>query len=102
MEEILSCPESDSDSELEDELELELELEESDEESEAWPDPDLRSILSAIAANSGCSLFKTLYHFLLSFGRPRTVLCQTIGKLVLDAKFCVTAMVVSKFKTTCQ
>ena len=43
-----------------------------------------------------------LYHFLLSFGRPRTVLCQTMGKLVREAKFCVTAMVVSKFNTTCQ
>ena len=101
LEEMLSCPESES-SELEEELELELELEESEEESEAWPELDFRSMLSAIAASSGCSFFNTRYHFLLSFGRPRTVLCQTMGKLVLDAKFCVTAMVVSKFKTTCQ
>lgn len=41
------------------------------------------------------------YHFLDSLGRPRTVLCHTMGKLVLLAKFWVTAMVVSRFRTTC-
>ena len=44
---------------------------------------------------------KTLYHFLDSFGRPRTVLCQTIGKLSTLLKFCVTAIVSSKLTTTC-
>ena len=42
-----------------------------------------------------------LYHFWDSFGLPLTVLCQTTGKLVTDAKFCVTAIAVSMFKTTC-
>lgn len=46
--------------------------------------------------------FRTLNHFFDNFGRPRTVLCQTIGKFVLLQKFCVTAIVSSKFKTTCQ
>lgn len=42
-----------------------------------------------------------LYHFLDNFGRPLTVLCHTTGKLVLLAKFCVMAMVVSRLRTTC-
>ena len=46
--------------------------------------------------------FKTLNHFLLSFGLPLTVLCHTIGKFVLEQKFCVTAIVLSKLRTTCQ
>lgn len=45
--------------------------------------------------------FNTRNHFFDSFGRPRTVLCQTIGKFVLLQKFCVTAMVSSKLITTC-
>ena len=43
-----------------------------------------------------------LYQRLLSFGLPLTVLCHTMGKLVLEQKFCVTAMVVSRLSTTCQ
>ena len=81
LEEILSWPESDSESELELEL-LEEELE-SELESEAWPDPCWRSILSAMAASWGCSFLRTLYHLLLNFGLPLTVLCQTMGKLVI-------------------
>lgn len=45
--------------------------------------------------------FSTRNHFLDSFGRPRTVLCQTTGKFVLLQKFCVTAIVSSKLITTC-
>ena len=45
--------------------------------------------------------FKALYHFFESFGLPRTVLCQTTGKLVTEEKFWVTAMVTSRFTTTC-
>ena len=96
---MLSCPESDSELELELEL-LELELDESELESEAWPESFFRSMLSAIAAISGFSFLRTRYHFLLSLGRPRTVLCHTMGKLVLEAKFWVTAMVLSKFNTS--
>ena len=44
---------------------------------------------------------RALYHLRESLGRPRTVLCQTIGKLVLEQKFWVTATVLSKFRTTC-
>jgi len=85
---MLSCPESDEfDSELElDELEL-LELLESELESDAWPELVLTSILSATAANSGISFLRVASHFLLSFGLPRTVLCHTIGKLVIEQKF---------------
>ena len=36
-----------------------------------------------------------------SFGRLRTVLCQTMGKLVTLQKFCVTAIESSRFRTTC-
>ena len=85
--------------ELDEELE---ELDESDEESDAWPDSCLKSIRSATSANSGITFCNFLYHFLLNFGLPRTVLCQTIGKLVFEQKFCVTAIVVSRFNTTCQ
>jgi len=92
-----SWPESDSSS-----LELLLELLESLEESLACPDRRSRSTLSAIAARSGSCFLRTLYHFLESLGRPRTVLCHTTGKLVFEAKFCVTAIVVSRLRTTCQ
>ena len=40
-------------------------------------------------------------HFLDSLGLPLTVLCQTTGKFVVLAKFCVTAIVSSRFSTTC-
>ena len=127
----LSCPESDSEAELsfllspfdankelfwflldledfededvfeldEDELE---ELDESDDESDAWPDSFLRSVRSAISASSGMTFRSFRYHFWLSFGLPLTVLCHTIGKFVIEQKFCVTAIVVSRFNTTCQ
>ena len=107
-----SCPES-SDS-LSSELEL---LDESLLESLACPELDLTSTLSekvqdqnysrtqssipAISARSGSYFLRALYHFLDSFGLPLTVLCHTMGKLVLDEKLCVTAMVVSIFRTTC-
>lgn len=45
--------------------------------------------------------FSTLYHFLDSLGLPLTVLCHTIGKFTTLQKFWVTAMVLSKFRTTC-
>lgn len=90
---MLSCPESEeSESELE-LLEDDDEDEESELESEAWPDSCFRSMLSAMAASSGISFFRVRCHFLLNFGLPRTVLCHTTGKLVMDAKFCVTAIV---------
>lgn len=54
--------------------------------------------VSGIGLMSGVSY---RYHFLDSLGRPRTVLCHTMGKLVVLAKFCVTAMVVSRLRTTC-
>jgi len=123
----LSCPESDSDSELscllfspdttnalfwflldrvdDEEFELEDELEElddeSEEESDAWPDSFRKSIRSATAATSGITFCNFRYHFLLSFGLPLTVLCHTIGKFVFEQKFCVTAIAVSRFRTTC-
>ena len=109
------------------------ELEEEDESlelSDAMPVDSCRSTLSARAARSGRSCFRTLrtnttsvrhgggktqpafpdrryrlvpyrYHFLDSLGRPRTVLCHTMGKLVVLAKFWVTAIVVSRLRTTC-
>ena len=40
-------------------------------------------------------------HFLDSLGLPLTVLCHTTGKFVVLAKFCVTAIVSSRFSTTC-
>ena len=46
-------------------------------------------------------VFPYRYHFLESLGRPRTVLCHTMGKLVVLAKFWVTAIVVSRLRTTC-
>lgn len=45
--------------------------------------------------------FNALYHLRENLGRPRTVLCQTTGKLVREQKFCVIATVLSRFKTTC-
>lgn len=122
----LSCPlsvfESLSESEL-DESELDDEEEELEllELSDANPVLSCKLTRSAISAISGCfsyctahtvrpridsrnssvRTFRTRSHFLESFGRPRTVLCQTIGKLVLLQKFCVTAIVSSKFRTTC-
>ena len=44
---------------------------------------------------------RVLYHDLDSLGLPRTVLCQTTGKLVTLQKFCVTAMELSRLTTTC-
>ena len=102
FDERLSCPESDSLSELDELLLDEEELELSESVSEACPDAFSRSILSAIAASSGSTFCSTRCHFLLSLGRPRTVLCYTMGKLVLEQKFCVTATVASRFRTTCQ
>ena len=101
MEDKLSWPESDSEPESELELEL-LELDESELESDAWPEGCSRSTRAATAAKSGISLLRTRSHFLLSFGRPRTVLCQTTGKLVREQKLWVTATVASRFRTTCQ
>lgn len=80
-----SEPEAASESESE-------ELEEDDEDeslelSEAMPVDSCRSTLSASTAMSGRSCFKIRYHFLDSLGRPRTVLCHTMGKLVVLAKF---------------
>lgn len=123
----LSCPlsvfESLSDSELD-----ESELDDDDDElellelSEAKPVLSSRFTRSAISARGGsfsCTTKKRNYfsnsfpsiirmrtfsrrsHFFESFGRPRTVLCQTIGKFVLLQKFCVTAIVSSRFRTTC-
>lgn len=112
----VSTSESDELEEEEDEESLEL--------SEAMPVDSCRSTLSASAARSGRSCFSTLkgqrrgsagpeahssaepeathrYHFLDNLGRPRTVLCHTMGKLVVLAKFWVTAIVVSKLSTTC-
>lgn len=80
-----SPSEPDSTSELEEPEEDEDE--ESLELSEAMPVDSCRSTLSARAAKSGRSCFRILYHFLESLGRPRTVLCQTMGKFVVLAKF---------------
>uniref|UniRef100_A0A182TZ27 Secreted protein n=1 Tax=Anopheles melas TaxID=34690 RepID=A0A182TZ27_9DIPT len=81
--------------ELEDE-ELEL-LELSDATPVLWP----RSVSDAILARSGSTACSTFSHLLDSFGRPRTVLCHTTGKLVRLQKFCVTATVSSRLSTTC-
>merc|ERR1719150_2223858 len=86
---------SDSDSLLELELLLSLLL------SLACPELRDMSTLSAMSARSGSCFLRARYHFLESLGRPRTVLCHTMGKLVLEAKFWVTAMVVSMLRTTC-
>lgn len=94
-----SEPESASEPESE-----ELEEEEEDESlelSEAMPVDSCRSTLSARAAISGLSCFRIRYHFLESLGRPRTVLCHTMGKLVVLEKFWVTAIAVSRLSTTC-
>ena len=40
-------------------------------------------------------------HLCDNLGRPFTVFNQTVGKLVTDAKFCVTAIVSSRFSTRC-
>jgi hypothetical protein len=44
---------------------------------------------------------RTLYNLWESLGRPRTVLCHTTGKFVRLQKFWVTAIVTSRFSTTC-
>ena len=64
---------------------------------------DRKKALPYLAFNliPGQLTWSALYHFLDSFGRPRTVLCQTMGKLTDEEKFCVTAMVVSRLRTTC-
>ena len=54
-----------------------------------------------MSAKSGSYFLRALYHFFDNFGLPLTVLCHTIGKLVLDEKLCVTAIVVSRLSTTC-
>lgn len=84
---------------------LELELE--DDELELLELSDAKPVLwsrftrAATAASSASFSSRTRNHFLESFGRPLTVLCQTIGKLVLLQKFCVIAIVSSKLRTTC-
>jgi len=45
--------------------------------------------------------FRVESHLQDSFGRPRTVLCHTTGKLVTLQKFWVTATVQSRLITTC-
>lgn len=51
--------------------------------SSDWsPVVESRSTRSAISATSGRSSRSVLYHCLESFGRPRTVLCHTMGKFV--------------------
>jgi hypothetical protein len=95
-----SWPLSPSSESVVSESELELE-EELLELSEAIPDGCSMFILSASLARS-CSCFRrALSHFLDSIGRPRAVLCHTTGKFVRLQKFCVTAIVVSRFRTTC-
>lgn len=95
-----SCPlSSSSELELSDpEVELEEELLEL---SEATPDGCSTLIRSASCARLGSFTRNTRSHFFDSFGRPLAVLCQTTGKFVRLQKFCVMAIVVSKFKTTC-
>ena len=44
---------------------------------------------------------KVRNHLRESFGRPRTVLCHTTGKLVTLQKFCVTPIELSRLMTTC-
>lgn len=125
----LSWPLSVFESSLSDSLSDELELDEDDDElellelSDAKPVASFRLTRSAISARSGSFsyistklkfysfqsesngisiTFRTFNHFFDNFGRPRTVLCHTIGKFVLLQKFCVTAIVSSRFSTTCQ
>lgn len=56
---------------------------------------------SMIGNSSGRWMRNARNQCFASFGRPRTVLCQTIGKFVIEQKFCVTAIVSSRFSTTC-
>lgn len=68
------------------------------------PSPREKSKIKCFSSSSHHPInhtFNTFNHFLDNFGRPRTVLCQTIGKLVLLEKFWVTAAVSSKLSTTC-
>lgn len=91
-----------SDSEEAEELDDELEeLDEPLELSENIPLWTLKSTPSATSQSSGILLLRTWYHLTDKFGLPRTVLCQTMGKFVVEQKFWVTATVVSKFSTTC-
>lgn len=102
-------------------------LEDSLDESLATPVSSLTSIVSASAANSGSFSLSTFNHLRDNFGLPRTwcraiiklkflsfsqyifnpktmshtVLCHTTGKFVREEKFCVTAMVSSRLRTTC-
>lgn len=85
-----------------------LELDDDDDEllellleSDAKPVLSFKFTAAAICASAGSFSFSTRSHLLDSFGRPRTVLCHTTGKLVLLQKFCVTATVSSRFSTTC-
>lgn len=86
-------PQDEEEEEEEDDPELEL--------SELNPVGFCRSTCFAMAATSGRSFCSVLNHLRESFGRPRTVLCQTMGKLVTLLKFCVTATVSVRFTTTC-
>ena len=53
--------------------------------------------------NRACPVltFSAWYHLVDSFGLPLTVLVQTKGKFVILQKFCVTAILLSRFNTTC-
>lgn len=69
--------------------------------SDANPVLSLILTEAATLASSGSFSLSTRSHLRESFGRPRTVLCHTIGKLVLLQKFCVMATVSSRLRTTC-
>lgn len=70
-------------------------------ESDAKPVLSCRLTAAATRASSGSLSFSTRSHLRDSFGRPRTVLCHTTGKLVLLQKFWVIATVSSRLRTTC-
>jgi len=91
------CFESSSE-ELDESLE-EDEDEESLEESDAIA--STVDTWSAITATSGRSLRRTRIHLCDRRGRPLTVFTHTVPKLVGEAKFWVTAVVMSKLRTTC-
>jgi hypothetical protein len=90
----LSEPESDEEEEEEDE-------EDEDEDDEGKPQGWSSLTVDAIDAKSGLVSCKAANHFFDNLGRPLTVLCHTIGKLVMLAKFCVMATVTSRLTTTC-
>lgn len=86
-------------------LELEDEDEEDDDEDEDEELPSRSSPRYAMSSvrptRSGLSSRITASHLALILGRPFRVWAHTREKDAVDAKFCVTAIVVSRFRMAC-